>query len=72
MIERKIKPHNDYFSREVREQLLMQFNAALGPPNKADLSIQQDFLPRTMTPSEAQIFVSMCEYVVCVVGHNSA
>ena len=70
MIERRLKTRVDHSSTLAREQLVLRFNAALGPPNKSDLSIQNAFLKGTMTPGEAQFFVSMCEYVIGVVERN--
>jgi hypothetical protein len=71
MTDRRLKLRVDYSSVEAREQLVLRFNAALGPPNKADLSIQHAFLKGTMPPGETQLFVSMCEYVIGVVDRNS-
>lgn len=47
-----------------------RLNGALGPPNKADRAIQNAFLMGTMTPGEAQLFVSMCEYIIDIVERN--
>lgn len=71
MIERRLKARVDYSSTPARAQLVLRFNAALGPPSKADLSIQNAFLKGTMTSGEAQLFVNMCEYVIGVVERNS-
>lgn len=71
MIERRLKARVDHSSTLAREQLVLRFNAALGPPNKADLSVQNAFLLGTMTPGEAQLFIIICEYVIGVVERNS-
>lgn len=71
MIERRLKARVDHSSTPAREHLVLRFNAALGPPDKVDLSIQNAFLKGTMTPGEATLFVSMCEYVIGVVERNS-
>ena len=70
MIERRRKPRVNYSSMEAREQLVLRLNGVLGPPNKADLSIQDNFLKGTMRPGEAQLFVNMCEFVIGVVKKN--
>lgn len=70
MIERRLKPRIDYSSSDAREQLVLRFNNALGPPNEADMSIQLAFLKGTMRPGEAQFFISMCEYVIGAVARN--
>jgi hypothetical protein len=70
MHERRLKPRKDYSSIEIRRSLVCRFNDALGPPSKADLAIQQAFLQGTMTPGEAQLFISMCEFVIDAVGRH--
>jgi hypothetical protein len=71
MIDRRLKPRADFSSPQIREQLVLCFNNALGPPNKADLAIQEAFLKGTMTPGEAQLFISMCEYVLEIVERHT-
>ena len=71
MNDRRLKPRADFSSRQIREQLVVRFNNALGPPNKADLAIQDAFLKGTMTPGEAQLFISMCEYVLEIVERHA-
>lgn len=67
MIERRLKARVDYSLKEPREQLVLRFNTALGPPNEADLLIQNTFLQGTMRPGEAQFFAYTCEYTISVI-----
>jgi len=71
MNERRLKPRIDFSSLQIREHLVLRFNNALGPPNKADLAIQDAFLKGTMNPGEAQLFISMCEYVLEIVERHA-
>lgn len=71
MIERRLKARVDYSLEGAREQLLLRFNTALGPPDEAELSIQNAFLKGTMRPGEAQFFAYTCEYTISVVEGNS-
>jgi hypothetical protein len=71
MIERRLKVRVDYSLKEAREQLVLRFNAALGPPNEFDLSIQNTFLKGTMRPGESQLFAYTCEYTISVVEGKS-
>lgn len=70
MDDHSLKPLGDYSDQEVRQNLVIRFNKALGPPNTADQAIQHAFLQGTMTPSEAQLFVSMCEYVISIINRR--
>ena len=71
MNERRLKPRADFSCLQIREQLLFRFNSALGPPNKADLAIQEAFLQGTMNPGETQLFISICEYVIEIVERHA-
>lgn len=71
LIDRRLKARVDYSSVATRQHLVLCFNEALGPPSKADLSIQHAFLQGTMIPGETQLFISTCEYVIGVVERNS-
>jgi len=71
MNERRLKPRADFSSLQIREQLVLRFNSALGPPNKADLAIQEAFLKGMMSPGETQLFISMCEYVLEIVERHA-
>jgi hypothetical protein len=71
MIERRLKARVDYSLKEAREQLVLRFNDALGPPNEFDLLIQNTFLKGTMRPGESQLFAYTCEYTISVVEGNS-
>lgn len=64
MIERRLKLRGDQSSPAAREQLVRRLNSTLGPPDHADLDKQNAFLKGTMTPGEAQFYISMCEYII--------